>query len=187
MTPEAYNLGKEHANYGLCNPTYWTLGSLLTFLRRLEKEAGLTREKLAEDYLFLTPAACGPCRYGMYESEYRMALRGAGHPDFRVIPFYQVTSELNHDNDRIELHSDIDFIFAFVNGAIVGDPYLTARALAGLSSGSASRQCMMTRSTAGSIPSTSSEGLVGGAEEECRSRSAATVVASCARLPVKSS
>ncbi len=121
MTPEAYNLGKEHANYGLCNPTYWTLGSLLTFLREMETKEGLSREKLSEDYLFLTPAACGPCRFGMYESEYRMALRAAGYPDFRVIPFYQSPSELDHDTDKIELHRDIDLIYAIINGIIIGD------------------------------------------------------------------
>jgi predicted nucleotide-binding protein (sugar kinase/HSP70/actin superfamily) len=121
MTQEAYNLGKEHANHGLCNPTYWTLGSLLTFLRHLEAEEGLSRERVSQDYIFLTPAACGPCRFGMYESEYRMALRSAGYPDFRVIPFYQGTNELAHDSEKIELHRDLDFIFAFVNAVIVGD------------------------------------------------------------------
>ena len=35
-------------------------------------------------YVFFTAGACGPCRFGMYEAEYRLALRNSGFDGFRV-------------------------------------------------------------------------------------------------------
>ncbi len=39
--------------------------------------------------MFLTAGACGPCRFGMYVTEYRKALRDAGFDGFRVMLFQQ--------------------------------------------------------------------------------------------------
>jgi len=39
--------------------------------------------------VFFTAGACGPCRFGMYEAEYRLALRNAGFDGFRVLLFQQ--------------------------------------------------------------------------------------------------
>ncbi len=33
-------------------------------------------------YIFFTAGSCGPCRFGMYESEYRLALQNAGYERF---------------------------------------------------------------------------------------------------------
>ena len=41
------------------------------------------------NYVFLTAGACGPCRFGMYVTEYRKALRDAGFDGFRVMLFQQ--------------------------------------------------------------------------------------------------
>ena len=43
----------------------------------------------SNDYVFITAGACGPCRFGMYEAEYRLALRNSGFDGFRVLLFQQ--------------------------------------------------------------------------------------------------
>ena len=84
----AFQLGKEYGNNGQCNPTYFTVGNLVQYLQKLE-ESGIRREDLINNYIFLTAGACGPCRFGMYEAEYRLALRNAGYDGFRVMLFQQ--------------------------------------------------------------------------------------------------
>jgi predicted nucleotide-binding protein (sugar kinase/HSP70/actin superfamily) len=54
-------------------------------LSLLEEKRGLSREKIINDYLFVTAGACGPCRFGTYATEYRKALRDAGFNGFRVL------------------------------------------------------------------------------------------------------
>ena len=85
---KAFQLGKEYGNNGQCNPTYFTVGNLVQYLQKLE-ESGVRREDLLNNYIFLTAGACGPCRFGMYEAEYRLALRNAGFDGFRVMLFQQ--------------------------------------------------------------------------------------------------
>ncbi|PFG73301.1 2-hydroxyglutaryl-CoA dehydratase [Tepidiforma thermophila] len=82
----AMALGKEYGNRGQCNPTYYTVGNLVKYLLEL-RAAGET--DIEDRYVFLTAGACGPCRFGMYESEYRKALTEAGFPNFRVLIFQQ--------------------------------------------------------------------------------------------------
>jgi len=84
----AYQIGREHGNVGQCNPTYFTVGSLIQYLRRLEGQ-GLSRQDIIDRYVFFTAGTCGPCRFGMYEAEYRLALRNAGFDGFRVLLFQQ--------------------------------------------------------------------------------------------------
>jgi len=81
--------GKEFGNKSQCNPTYFTVGNLVKELCRLRDEEGLTSEQVIEQYVFLTAGACGPCRFGMYVTEYRKALRDAGFDGFRVMLFQQ--------------------------------------------------------------------------------------------------
>ncbi|SNR78515.1 hypothetical protein [Desulfurobacterium atlanticum] len=71
---ESLKIGREFCNKGMCNPAYFTVGNLLKFLIN-EKEKGVDVEKT---YLFITIGACGPCRFGMYETEYKSALKEAG-------------------------------------------------------------------------------------------------------------
>jgi len=84
----AFQTGKEYGNNGQCNPTYFTVGNLIEFLRSLEAR-GLSRQEILDNYVFFTAGSCGPCRFGMYESEYRMALENAGFGGFRVLLFQQ--------------------------------------------------------------------------------------------------
>lgn len=83
---EALAIGKEFGNRGQCNPTYYTVGNLVKYLRAL-RHAGV--EDIESRYVFVTAGACGPCRFGMYEAEYRKALTDAGFPRFRVMLFQQ--------------------------------------------------------------------------------------------------
>jgi predicted nucleotide-binding protein (sugar kinase/HSP70/actin superfamily) len=84
----ACQVGKEFGNVGQCNPAYFTIGALIAYLRRLEAQ-GLTRQQIIEQYVFFTAGSCGPCRFGMYETEYRYALENAGYAGFRVLIFQQ--------------------------------------------------------------------------------------------------
>jgi len=77
---DSYRFGTEYCSRGMCNPTYWTVGNLVKFLKEAEKR-GVEVEK---KFSFITVGACGPCRFGMYEEEYRRALKEAGFKNFRV-------------------------------------------------------------------------------------------------------
>lgn len=79
-------IGKEYGNRGQCNPTYYTVGNLIKYLKHL-RECGV--EDIEDRYVFLTAGSCGPCRFGMYEAEYKKALQEAGFPGFRVVLFQQ--------------------------------------------------------------------------------------------------
>ncbi len=80
-------IGKEFGNRGQCNPTYFTVGNLVGYLQRLRDRDGLSAEEIVRRYVFVTASACGPCRFGMYVTEYRKALRDAGFAGFRVLTF----------------------------------------------------------------------------------------------------
>ncbi len=86
---EAMRVGKEFGNRGQCNPTYFTVGNLIKHLAHLRDAQGMCVEEITRNYLFVTAGGCGPCRFGMYATEYRKALRDAGFPDFRVLLFQQ--------------------------------------------------------------------------------------------------
>src|SRR6202007_921602 len=85
----AFQLGKEYGNNGQCNPTYFTVGNLVQHLQTLEATRGLTKQEIIDNYIFFTAGSCGPCRFGMYEAEYRLALQNAGFDGFRVLLFQQ--------------------------------------------------------------------------------------------------
>jgi hypothetical protein len=62
--------GKEYGNRMECNPMYFTSGSVLRNLFRIEKETGLSKEEIARRYVFVAGGGqYGPCRYGMYPQE----------------------------------------------------------------------------------------------------------------------
>jgi predicted nucleotide-binding protein (sugar kinase/HSP70/actin superfamily) len=120
-TPDvaAFQLGKEYGNNGQCNPTYFTVGNLIQYLQGLE-EQGISREDIQNNYLFLTAGACGPCRFGMYESEYRIALRNSGFDKFRVMLFQQ-SKGLSQEDVKAGLEMNLDFFLAMLNGMNMGD------------------------------------------------------------------
>jgi predicted nucleotide-binding protein (sugar kinase/HSP70/actin superfamily) len=115
----AFQLGKEYGNNGQCNPTYFTVGNLVQHLQALELK-GLTRREIIDNYVFFTAGACGPCRFGMYESEYRLALRNSGFDGFRVLLFQQ-SGGLNQAEAEAGLELNVDFFLAILNALNMGD------------------------------------------------------------------
>jgi predicted nucleotide-binding protein (sugar kinase/HSP70/actin superfamily) len=85
----AFQAGKEFGNRGQCNPTYFTVGNLVQYLITLRDKHGMSSKEIVDKFVFLTAGACGPCRFGMYVTEYRKALRDAGFDGFRVLLFQQ--------------------------------------------------------------------------------------------------
>jgi predicted nucleotide-binding protein (sugar kinase/HSP70/actin superfamily) len=120
-TPDlaALQVGKELGNPGQCNPTYFTVGNLLKRLRELER-SGLSRDEIIRCYVFVTAGACGPCRFGMYAAEYRLALRNAGFEGFRVLLFQQKDG-LSQGIDAAGIRYDVDFFLGLLITMIVAD------------------------------------------------------------------
>jgi len=120
-TPDvrSFELGKEYGNNGQCNPTYFTVGNLVKHLQKLREE-GTPKERIDEDFVYLTAGGCGPCRFGMYEAEYRLALRNAGFPNFRVILFDQAGG-LSQGQVEAGLKMDLDFFLTLVSALGIGD------------------------------------------------------------------
>lgn len=120
-TPDvkAFQTGKEFGNNGQCNPTYFTVGNLVQHLQRLEAQ-GVSREEILDKYIFITAGSCGPCRFGMYEAEYRLALRNSGFDGFRVILFQQAGG-LNQSDAEAGLHMNLDFFLGILNAFNCGD------------------------------------------------------------------
>jgi predicted nucleotide-binding protein (sugar kinase/HSP70/actin superfamily) len=116
---KAFQLGKEYGNNGQCNPTYFTVGNLVQFVQDLEAK-GLSKDEICGRYVFFTAGACGPCRFGMYESEYRLALRNAGFEKFRVLLFQQ-SGGLNQAEAEAGLELNLDFFLAILNALNIGD------------------------------------------------------------------
>ncbi len=115
----AFQTGKEFGNNGQCNPTYFTVGNLVQYLQHLENQ-GLTRQDILDRYVFFTAGACGPCRFGMYEAEYRLALRNAGFEGFRVLLFQQ-SGGLSQSDAEAGLEMNLDFFLGILNALNMGD------------------------------------------------------------------
>src|ERR1700726_2441773 len=116
---KAFQLGKEYGNNGQCNPTYFTVGNLVQYVQDLETK-GLTKDEICNRYVFFTAGACGPCRFGMYEAEYRLALRNSGFEKFRVLLFQQ-SGGLNQAEAESGLEMNMDFFLAILNALNMGD------------------------------------------------------------------
>jgi predicted nucleotide-binding protein (sugar kinase/HSP70/actin superfamily) len=115
----AFQTGKEFGNNGQCNPTYFTVGNLVQFLQSLEAQ-GQSREEIIERYVFFTAGACGPCRFGMYEAEYRLALRNSGFDGFRVMLFQQ-SGGLTQSDAEAGIEMNLDFFLGILNALNAGD------------------------------------------------------------------
>src|SRR5436305_4195264 len=120
-TPDkaAFQLGKEYGNNGQCNPTYFTVGNLVQCLQGLEAK-GISKRDIIDNYVFFTAGACGPCRFGMYEAEYRLALRNSGFDGFRVLLFQQ-SGGLNQSDAEAGLEMNLDFFLGILNALNCGD------------------------------------------------------------------
>ncbi len=115
----AFQLGKEYGNHGQCNPTYFTVGNLVQYLQTLE-EQGLSKQEIIDNHVFFTAGACGPCRFGIYEAEYRLALRNAGFDGFRVLLFQQ-SGGLSQSDAEAGLEMNLDFFLGILNALNCGD------------------------------------------------------------------
>jgi predicted nucleotide-binding protein (sugar kinase/HSP70/actin superfamily) len=115
----AFQLGKEYGNNGQCNPTYFTVGNLVQYLQTLEEE-GMSKQDIIDRHVFFTAGACGPCRFGMYEAEYRLALRNAGFDGFRVLLFQQ-SGGLSQSDAEAGLEMNLDFFLGILNALNCGD------------------------------------------------------------------
>lgn len=115
----AFQLGKEYGNNGQCNPTYFTVGNLVQHLQSLEAK-GMSRQEIIDNHVFFTAGACGPCRFGMYEAEYRLALRNSGFDGFRVMLFQQ-SGGLDQSEAEAGLEMNVDFFLAILNAMNMGD------------------------------------------------------------------
>jgi predicted nucleotide-binding protein (sugar kinase/HSP70/actin superfamily) len=113
--------GKEFGNRGQCNPTYFTVGSLVKHLIDLRDRDGMKTEDIIRNYVFLTAGACGPCRFGMYVTEYRKALRDAGFDGFRVMLFQQTGGLSQATGDDVGLDMNPAFFVAIIKAIVCGD------------------------------------------------------------------
>jgi len=114
-----FQAGKEYGNNGQCNPTYFTVGNLVHFLQGLEAQ-GVPRQEIVDNYVFFTAGSCGPCRFGMYEAEYRYALQNAGFGDFRVLLFQQ-TDGIKAASGEPGLKFSVNFGLGMLNALNLGD------------------------------------------------------------------
>jgi predicted nucleotide-binding protein (sugar kinase/HSP70/actin superfamily) len=115
----AFLLGKEFGNNGQCSPAYFTAGALIQYLRNLEAE-GMSRKDIVDKYLYFTAGSCGPCRFGMYAAEYRLALQNAGYDGFRILRFQQ-DDGVNQKTEAPGLKYTIDFGLGMLKAVFIGD------------------------------------------------------------------
>jgi predicted nucleotide-binding protein (sugar kinase/HSP70/actin superfamily) len=120
-TNEGLQVGKEFGNRGQCNPTYFTVGNLVKFLITLRDKHGMTPKEIVDKYVFLTAGACGPCRFGMYVTEYRKALRDAGFDGFKVVLFQQTGGLKQATGEESGLDLSPAFFWAIVKAIVAGD------------------------------------------------------------------
>ena len=120
-TPDVagFQLGKEFGNNGQCNPTYFMTGHLIKYLQGLEAR-GLSRQQIVDNYVFFTAGSCGPCRFGMYEAEYRLAVENAGFHGFRILLFQQ-DDGINAASGETGLRFGVDFGLGAFNALNFGD------------------------------------------------------------------
>lgn len=120
-TPDvaSFQLGKEYGNNGQCNPTYFTVGHLIKYLQYLES-TGLSRQEIIDNYVFFTAGSCGPCRFGMYEAEYRLGVQNAGFDGFRILLFQQ-TDGIKAASGEPGLKFGVDFGMGAFNALNLGD------------------------------------------------------------------
>jgi len=114
-------VGKEFGNRGQCNPTYFTVGGLVKHLIDLREKKGLTSEEVVKNYVFVTAGACGPCRFGMYVTEYRKALRDAGFDGFRVMLFQQKGGLSQATGADTGLEMNPAFFISIIKSVVCGD------------------------------------------------------------------
>ena len=119
---EDVKLGREWGTRMQCNPIYFTAGSIIRNLLKIEEETGLSKEEIVEKYVFLGGGGqCGPCRYGMYPQEYMKVVNSAGFKDFRLLIF---NSDIKQDPPipkEAAFQFDVGFKINFMLSFILAD------------------------------------------------------------------
>ncbi len=118
----SFQTGKAYGNKGQCNPTYFTVGNLVKYLKDLRDEKGLSEKEIVEKYVYITAGGCGPCRFGMYITEYKKALRDAGFDGFRITSFEHDKGIFQGDDiDDDILNFTPKFFITLIKAVIIGD------------------------------------------------------------------
>ena len=118
---ESFQKGKAFGNRGQCNPTYFTVGNLVKHLQNLRDEQGIPSEEIVKKYIFVTAGGCGPCRFGMYITEYKKALRDAGFEGFRITSFEHDKGIFQESDEESLLNLSPTFFITLVKAIIIGD------------------------------------------------------------------
>jgi len=118
---DALRYGKEFGNRGQCNPTYFTVGNLVKFLTERAARDQISQAEVVDKYVFLTAGACGPCRFGMYATEYRKALRDSGFDGFRVMLFQQKGGLSQATGEEAGLAMNPGFFMGILKAILAGD------------------------------------------------------------------
>jgi predicted nucleotide-binding protein (sugar kinase/HSP70/actin superfamily) len=122
-TFESFQTGKAFGNRGQCNPTYFTVGNLVKYLQNLRDKDGISTEEIVGKYVFVTAGGCGPCRFGMYITEYKKALHDAGFEGFRITSFEHdkgIFQGSNNDEESL-LNLSPKFFVTLVRAILIGD------------------------------------------------------------------
>ena len=118
---ESLRYGKEFGNRGQCSPTYFTVGNLVKSLVHMRDVQGIATQDIIDHHVFLTAGGCGPCRFGMYVTEYRKALRDAGFDGFRVLTFQMAGGVHQATGEELGIKFDPTFAWTIVRALIIGD------------------------------------------------------------------
>ncbi len=117
----SFQTGKAYGNRGQCNPTYFTVGNLVKYLQNLRDEKGLSAEEIVQKYVFVTAGGCGPCRFGMYITEYKKALRDAGFDGFRITSFEHDKGIFQKSDEESLLNLSPKFFITLIKAVLIGD------------------------------------------------------------------
>jgi len=117
---DSFQQGKVFGNRGQCNPTYFTVGNLVKYLQNLKAETGLSSLEIVQKYFLVTAGGCGPCRFGMYITEYKKALRDAGFEGFRITSFEHNKGIFQDASQQLVNYSP-KFFIALVKAVSIGD------------------------------------------------------------------
>ncbi|MFT7880248.1 MAG: hypothetical protein ABXS91_07645 [Sulfurimonas sp.] len=118
----SFQTGKAYGNRGQCNPTYFTVGNLVKYLKKLRDEQGISAEEIVKKYVYVTAGGCGPCRFGMYITEYKKALRDAGFEGFRITAFEH--NKGIYQGEELEdplIEYTPTFFITLIKAVIIGD------------------------------------------------------------------
>jgi len=119
---KSFQTGKAFGNRGQCNPTYFTVGNLVKYLQHLRDEKRLSTEEIVRKYAYITAGGCGPCRFGMYITEYKKALRDAGFAGFRLTSFdHEKGIFQGEEIEEQLLDYTPKFFITLIKAVIIGD------------------------------------------------------------------